>query len=719
MSHRLSSLIGRSNCAGPLRNNRTVLSVALIVSLGLLAYSNSFLVPFFYDDHTSITANPLIRTLGNFLSGSSGYNYNPRRFLPYLSFAVNYQFGGFNVAGYHIFNLAVHLGCALLVYALLRLTLKTPFFGSQGLVSRTSGTEPGNLIPLLAALLFVVHPVQTQAVTYVVQRMTSMASFFFLLAIIFYILARQRFEARFTGCEPGGPIPEPGEAGPIGARTRTVPVLLLFGSVLSSVLAMRSKEIAFTLPIAVLLYETYFFRGEWKRRLLYLAPILMTLPIIPLSILSANGSTGALLADVSLVARVETAIPRLDYFLTQFRVIATYLRLLVFPVHQNLEYDYPIYSTFFTPPVFLSFLLLVALFVLAVYLYFRTRRSFYSNLNIQPSTFNDPALLLVSFGILWFFLTLAVESSLIPITDVIFEHRIYLPSVGAFTAVAAIFGILVNKIRKRGLARGLMVVVAGMILVLTAATWQRNQVWQSAVSLWQDVVAKSPQKARPYLSLGAALGKAGRMEEAIAALKRAVLLQPDDPKLYVNLGAAQAATGRRPEAIETLSKALKLDPDHPEALNNLGIVLKDVGRLEDSIAALTHAVRIDPENARAWYNLGQSYVQAGQVPEALTSLQRAIRLQPDYDNARIVMAGALNRDGRFKEAASLLIPEMQRMVNRPDARLVLGTASYCLGDSATASRELAALQQLDPRYARELETRMGRSCDTGPSATPQ
>jgi tetratricopeptide (TPR) repeat protein len=449
----------------------------------------------------------------------------------------------------------------------------------------------------------------------------------------------------------------------------------------------------------------------------------MTLPIIPFSVISANGSSGALLSDVSQAARVETGISRLHYLYTQFRVIVTYLRLLMFPVNQNLDYDYPVYTTFFTPPVFLSFLLLIALFALAVYLFIRSSRSSISSLNpqlstrsSQPPSLNAPFYRLISFGILWFFLTLAVESSLIPIFDVIFEHRVYLPSVGTFAAAAAVFGAILNRLRTTVLVRALAVVAVGVVLVLATATWRRNQVWQSPLSLWRDVAAKSPRKERPYLSLSAALGAAGKMEEAIDALKQAIRLQPDDPKPYINLGAALASIGRREEAIEALSSALTIEPDHPEALNNLGIILKDVGRLDESVAALSQAVRIEPENARAWYNLGRTYLKAGREAKAEMAMEQAIRISPDYDNARIELAAALNREGRFREAASLLIGELPRLAGRPDARLALGTAAYCLGERSMANRELAALWQLDSRYARELSARMSRSCDAGSKA---
>jgi hypothetical protein len=189
-------------------------------------------VPFVFDDDTSIVNNPVIRNLENFFLNGTGYGYNPRRFIGYLSVALNYRIGGLDVTGYHIFNLAVHIASACLVYAFVRLTLQTPFFGA-----RNSGL--GGLLLLLAALLFVAHPVQTQAVTYIIQRLASVATLFYLLSLVLY--ARGRLFQ--VSAEP--------------ARGKAA--LLHIAAFVAAALAMRTKEIAITFPIVVALYEICFF----------------------------------------------------------------------------------------------------------------------------------------------------------------------------------------------------------------------------------------------------------------------------------------------------------------------------------------------------------------------------------------------------------------------------------------------------------------------------
>ena len=248
---------------------------------------------------------------------------------------------GLDVTGYHIFNLVIHLLNALLVYWLIILTFRTPYASAylQKDVLKTSA--PYRWIPLFTALLFVSHPVQTQAVTYIVQRFASLSTLFYLASLVLYIKARgsdSSKKARYA---------------------------FYAGSIISAILAMRTKEIAFTLPVMAVLYEFMFFRGDIKKRVLYLLPLVLTMFIIPLSMLvTQGGSTGASGIDELTKIAGSVDVSRWDYLNTQFRVIVTYIRLLFFPVNQNLDYDYPIYRTFFTPPVFLSFLVSFGCFLL-------------------------------------------------------------------------------------------------------------------------------------------------------------------------------------------------------------------------------------------------------------------------------------------------------------------------------------------------------------------
>ncbi|MCM2357196.1 MAG: tetratricopeptide repeat protein [Geobacteraceae bacterium] len=596
----------------------------LIVGIGLIVYANTFHVPFIFDDESSITNNPVIRDLGNFLSGA-GYGYNPRRFIGYLSLALNYRFGGLDVTGYHIFNLTVHIFSACLVYALTRLTLGTPYFRNAECGMRNAELITQNFMPLFAALLFVSHPVQTQAVTYVVQRLASLATMFYLLSLVLYVGARLGIET--PGKEKGR---EEKDVETEGARL--VPPLLLYsGSLLSAVLAMKTKEIAFTLPLVAALYELFFFKGRAGRRLLILLPMLLTLAIVPLSMLEGGKPAGELLSDLSEKTRADTAMARGDYLLTQFRVIVTYLRLLVLPLKQNLDYDYPVYTSFLQPQVILSFLFLVALIGLAVYLFFSSRPA--------PS-----ASRLVSFGILWFFITLAVESSVVPIDDVIYEHRLYLPSVGLFIAVVSSMRSLSGRLPASACIASFAVVV----LLLSVTAWKRNQVWGDDVTLWQDNVNKSPEKARPYDNLGHVYQQRGEPREAIRHFRAALAKNPKFANSHYNLGLALSDIGRTDEAIYHYKAALSLRPNDPDAYNNLGLAYLEKGLASEAIENFNSALKLKPDFAAVHNNLGIIYANAGSKDKAVEHFRAAVNLNPDDARARNNLERALQDQKKIR-----------------------------------------------------------------------
>lgn len=589
-----------------------VLQVSLILAAGIIVYANTFHVPFVLDDKPSIVENADIRSLDNFQASQT-------RYVGYLTFALNYRFGGLDVTGYHVVNLVIHLGCALLVYALLRLTFRTPYFsapgsslGAQlGTGNRELGTR--DFVPLFAALLFVAHPVQTQAVTYVVQRLTSLCTLFYLLSLFLYAQARLRGEPGLGDQGPGA-----GDRKPAAPWVR--PGLALAGAVVSATIAMKTKEIAFTLPLAVALHEVFFFRGPWRRRLLFLLPLLATLPIVPLAVLSSGESAGDLFSDISEKASANVGMSRLDYLFTQFRVIVTYLRLLLLPVNQNLDYDYPIYTTFFSSQVFLSSLLLAALFLLALFLWWRSRPT-----SLQPLA---PGVRLVAFGLLWFFLTLSVESSIIPIVDVIFEHRIYLPSFGAATAFAAAFALGGERFFPGGRRRWFSAIAALIVVALGAATLHRNHLWGDDIRLWQDVVEKSLGKGRPWNNLGVALEDAGRRSEAAVALARAIAVEPTYHRAYHNLADLHLVSGRPAEAIPLLQAAIRIKPDFTEAYVKMGAALIRGRQFREAAVFLERNLDRVANNAEGRFYLGAAYAFLGQREAALRELAVVSRMDP-------------------------------------------------------------------------------------------
>jgi tetratricopeptide (TPR) repeat protein len=576
-----------------------VIQVMVIGLLGCLAYSNTFHAAFVFDDQPQIMENPVIRNLGHFFRDSAGYDYNPRRFIGYLTFALNYHLDDLNVAGFHFFNLAVHIINSLLVYFFVVLTFKTPFLRGSILASFS------HRIALFAALLFEVHPLQTQAVTYVVQRFTSLMTTFFLASIVFY--AMWRFSR-----ENGHP-----------RKKYAIGFYIL--SVISAVLAMKTKENAFTLPIAIVLYDLFFFGWTKRAKPLYLVPILLTLTIIPLSLLNVHQPVGDLIGDVSKMTMHKPTVSRLEYLMTQFSVIGTYIRLLFLPIHQNLDYDYPINYSLLTARAVGSVLFLFVLWMTAVLLYRASRKG------------SDSGLSLISFGIFWFFLTIAVESSVIPITDVIYEHRVYLPSVGAVLSFSTLFYMISNRYLKNHRGRTPVLLAAMVIILLASATYCRNKVWADPVTLWQDVVIKSPGKARGYNNLGAALSDAGRKDEAVAVLKKAISINPDHAEAYYNIGRIYLVSSEQTdEAIRMLRRAIEIAPDYPDAYVNLAAAYLRARRFREAAELMEMVIQRYGDRADARFNLGVANVFLGRREYAIRQHEVLRRMDP-------VLAAELDR----------------------------------------------------------------------------
>jgi Flp pilus assembly protein TadD len=421
---------------------------------------------------------------------------------------------------------------------------------------------------------------------------------------------------------------------------------------LAAILAMFTKEIAVTLPLAVLLVEAAFFQGAWRQRLPMLLPLLATLPVVPVLVL-----TGGELSSAGTLTQTRVDIPRGDYLLTQFPVIVTYLRLLLLPVNQSIDYGYPVYTTFFTPPVFLSCALLLGLLGVAGWLFWRTRESEIGNrkstreshqhdskgsrFTIHDFRFSDPGFRLIAFGIFWFFLTLSIEAGVVPLADVIFEHRLYLPCFGPALALIAALLLAVPQDARGALRYGVPLAAAAILLALGVATWQRNQVWQSAVTLWEDAARKAPKNVR--------------------------------------------------------------------ALYNYGSYLVEAGRADEGIAVLDRTVALDPRHADAWHNLGRAYLMRGAIRDALPPLRAAVRLNPAHGNALLNLTIALIRSGEDREAIGLLEAARGRFAELPGLHMNLGLAYAGSGDLAAARQELAILQRLDPALARTLAGEIARA----------
>jgi Flp pilus assembly protein TadD len=610
--------------------NRSILHIFLVAILTLIAYSNTFESPFYFDDNYVIIKNPIIKDLSYFTEPSSARDFEKiyytfiRRYIGYLTFALNYKLHGLNVTGYHIFNLFVHICMSLLLYFFIILTFMTPSLRNS--VMR----DYARYIAFFTALLFACHPLQTQAVTYIWQRVTSLCSMFYLLSLVAYIKCRLTREGT-------------------GLKTISLYVIAL----ISAILAMKTKEIAFMLPVMLVLYEMIFFEGKIKKRVLYLFPFLVTMLITPLTLMSIDQPIGEMIGEASETMRGHTRLTRGEYLLTELRVLITYLRLIFLPVNQNLDYDYPRFYSFLNIEVLSSFLFLVALFGLSVYILFRYRETMRH-------------IRLMTFGIIWFFINLLLESSIIPLDNVIFEHRMYLSSVGVFIALTVAIFMVID--RWKVYTRIITVMLAVVIVVLTGATYARNAVWKDEITLWQDVVNKSPNKLRGHNNLGLAYKSQGLIDKAIEQYQISIKLNPGNKAAHINLGNAYASLGLLDKegynklgndyasqndpgmAIKQYLMAIKLDPNYTTAHINLGNAYASLGILDKAMKHYHTAKKFEPSNPLVHYNIGRVYHMKGSINSAIEHYLLVIKFKPDHAKAHRNLGVAYESAGNIELA---------------------------------------------------------------------
>lgn len=600
----------------------------LIAIAGLLVYSNTFQAPFHFDDFPFIVDNPAIRDFSYLLNPSKvdtldirpdAKRYFRTRYVGYLSLWANYRLGGLDVKGYHLGNIIIHIINSLLVYLLVALIFKFP------LLNKSRLKEKSELVALFSGLFFAVHPVQTEAITYILQRTALLSAMFYIFSTLAYAWSR--------------------------LSSNKVSSWTLYAlAIISALLGMKSKENALTLPITIVIFEFMFLRGRIKMRALRLIPFLLTMLLIPLTHISL--SMGKSLSEIlNRAMPVPGSISKSDYLFTQFRAITSYLRILVFPINQNVDHDISISHSFFDPAVVPSFVLLLFIFAFGVYFFHRSRITNSSSTIHSPLT-TDSSSCLVAFGIFWFFITLSVESSFMPIVEIMVEYRVYLPSAGLLIATTVLFFSILDIIKKRRdfLGNALLSMFLLMIIGLAFAAHSRNSIWKDDVSLWKDSVSKSPNKTRALLGLGSAYLHEGHVDKAIEYFNAMLGLDPNSQKAFLNLGNAYMAKDMADKAIECYQRSLALDPTSEKAHFNLGNAYRDNGVLDMAIKHYKSAIRINPNHAMAHNNLGALYLDKGNMYKAIEHLHTAVVLLPDYAVAYNNLGKAYQAMGKEKEA---------------------------------------------------------------------
>ncbi len=546
------------------------------IILTSLIYVNSLDVPFIFDD--SVVRNqPGLRitqlNLENFKK--AGFETIQRnRPVANITFGLNYYFHKYDVLGYHLVNILIHIATSFFLFLFIKGTLKTP-----ALVEINYSIQ----IPFFAVVIWLVNPVHTQSVTFIYQRMNSLAAMFYILTLLLYITARFAERKRSKG-------------------------FLAIGCLLTGILALGSKENAGTLPFVILLYEWFFFRDlrfNWSR--------LQSFILLGIAI-CLTGLTFVYLGEDPWYRLSKTFVKR-DFtmyqrVLTEFRVVIYYVGLLLFPhpSRLNLDYDFSLSISVSEPLTTIVCIgTVIGCVCQAIYLAKKER--------------------LIAFCILWFFGNLVIESSVVGL-EIIYEHRTYLPSMMLI--------LMLTVLAFRYVKPDWLKISGFCIIIVFCSFWTvaRNQVWSDPVVFWKDCVHKSPNKARPHSNLGFALMRRGRATEAINHFSKALQIKPDYPSAHVNMGTAMERKGNVNKAIWHYKEALKRKPDHENANYNLGVVLHRQGNTEQAFIHYSKALAQNPDNALAHNNIGVILQNRGKLKDACDHFTEAIRLNPDYTDAR-------------------------------------------------------------------------------------
>lgn len=552
---------------------RHFITLLLIAAAVLCVYGQTFRYSFHFDDYYFITENLKIRDIGRVrdIWHSLG---KPSRFIGMYSFALNYHFHQTDVFGYHLVNVLIHMVNGFLVYWLGLLTLRI----------RSIGAERPYILAASTALLFVGHPMNTQAVTYISQRFASLATLFYLSSLCFYIQGRLA-----------------------AGNRRKVSFVFFF---LCAVLGMFTKQIVLTLPVCILLYE-YCFLDAGKKLKIFRRPYWVILLGLFLIIPTLQSWDFSRLFDVKIESRSHAGdiLTSYTYMLTQFRVIPAYIRMMFVPIGQTLDYDFPASTQFWAWPVWGGMIFIFSIIACAVMMIKR-----------------NP---LIGFGILWFFLTLGIESTFIPIYQVIFEHRCYLPSIGLLFALN-VFLRQSFKSRKKYL-----VCIMVIVTVFAWTAYKRNQVWENETTLWKDIKQKAPRKMRPYIHLGVSYIMKGDYDLALNEFNEALKISQDDYKIYHNRGIAFEMKGDLENARKDYTRSIELNPGSAPGYTNRGSLMVKLQQYNMALRDYNKAIKLNPSYADAYVGRGNLYFLAGRYEKSLNDLVRAKELGSPIEDSEI------------------------------------------------------------------------------------
>lgn len=553
-------------------------------ALTVAFYWPSLKYQFVFDDINIIKKFYNIRTWG-----LQQLFFNHSRWISFWINTICYKLSAFNPFAYRLTNLIFHVATGLSITTLFYLilnNLKTNFFKSYS-----------SEISLLLGSLFLLHPVQTQTVTYVVQgQLEGLAALFVSLILLCYFLAQQS----------------------VGLKKN----VLIFLAFLISIVSTGTKEIAIVAPILIAMVDWFFiaqgnFEDFKKRLFLVFAIALVTFSFYiwllkPTFLFKALGLK--LGAQNNLGNMLTTIwgkpITPIHFLISQFKVTLHYLLMYLWPFGIAADYDWKLVESFFSLDCIVPLALIISMLV------FVARRLKKDNTD------------LIAFGLLWFFVCNAPRSTIIASSELVADYKAYLPAIGWLFLIASAVVWFTKKCLYK---QNIKYFIFGLAVLLGYGTYLRNLIWSSPISFWQDIVNKGPNKARSLSNLGTELNHANRWNEAIPLFEKAIKLEPNYWDAYNNLAGAYGVIGKLDKAIEIGEQGLKLNPHNSDAYSNLGSFYLFSGNLEKAEQLLNKSIKLSPNYGKAHYNLGRLYLEKQESELAWLHFKKACR-EADLDN---------------------------------------------------------------------------------------
>ena len=603
----------------------------IVLSIIILTiYSNTFHASWHFDDEKILKNQSLhlstftwhdIKKTFFAHTQKTGALYRP---IACFSLALNYYFSKDRVFSYHLVNLIIHYITAVFLFLFIYTTLSLPFI-------ETKYHDHSFFIALLASVFWASNPIQTQAVTYIIQRMASMAGMFYIISMYFYLKGRK-------------------------AEIPRKKITFFSLCVIAGLLAMGSKENAFMLPASIYLFDLFLIQGLTKEALkknVKPASLIIFLII-------CIGITYYFLSDkdLSILSLYEErAFTLKERLLSEPRIILFYLSLIFYPVPTRLsiDHDITVSKTLLNPPTtLLSILFIVGIVIFACYL--SKRRPF------------------VAFGIIFFFLNHLIESSFLPL-ELVFEHRNYIPSMFLFIPVAILSAAAISYYHFKKPIQ--IVIVTFVICVIVGqghSTFVRNALWKTEESLWMAATEKAPAHWRPWHNLGKHYSETNMHKEALAhyltALSRKIYIDLKDKHLtFYNIGVEYHKMGEKDKAFLHYLKAEKIYPSFANIHNNKAVILAERGRVEEAIYEFNEAIQYDKNLHEAYSNLGFLLLKMGRIQEAIQQLKMALALQPD-DTSTLLRLGYAYRKKGLNGKAYLFYKRSQEL-NPNEAKVLL------------------------------------------------